>query len=814
MTPVVFLVTAFTAGILLSLSIGFASPGWGLGLGVVFLGIAGVFYWRGKRETPLFLLLSFVAFGFSWISWHRFSFPPSLEVFLNRHVQVKGVVKSSPVAYSNKIVFDLEDPIVELGEETWKGTASFRVICYLDPQKRGEGQEQGLLSLLPGDLVGLKGTLEVPSAALNPGAFDYRKYLEQKGICALVRTSQPPQLLVAGASPHFFLERFFAKLRLRVRSAIREVLPGSEGAFLEGILLGAKEGISAEDKEVFQKTGVMHLFAVSGLHLGFVLLFFLSLARWLHLGRFTTFLLTGLGVFSYAAVVGFPPSVLRAMIMGMLGTAAYLWRFRENPVNALALAALGILIMEPQAIFNPGFQLSFAATWGIICLAPSLGQKIRLPSGWREVVTIPLAAQLAVFPLIAHYFQLVPLLGLIANIIVVFLAGILVNLGLLGVILTFFHHLLGEPFFLVAGALCLVLEKILAFAAEIPGCFLLTAAPSWFFITCWYLLLLFFGWSVRAGIKVEFSHFTFSSPARRWILPSLLGLGLLGSLFVFGTPLQKGVLRVTFLSVGQGDSILIEAPNGSKMLVDGGGKLQFSSSSFDPGKEVVVPYLLRQGIRSLDLVVNSHPHEDHLGGLLAVLENLKVKAVAAPPLRHPTPLWLRWEALIREKGVPCYLIRAGDLLKIDPDLEIVVLHPPLSLLKGTASDLNNNSLVLHLSYGRVSFLLPGDLEREGITFLTGLCSENPSLRKMLQATVLKAPHHGSSTSFTPEFAAVVNPRFVVISVGSNPFGHPAPETVNFWRERGVQLLRTDEAGAVIFETDGERLFLRTTNHQS
>ncbi|HAA89630.1 MAG: ComE operon protein 3 [Thermoanaerobacterales bacterium 50_218] len=812
MSPVVLLVLAFAGGILLFFSSGFQSPGWGLVAGIVFLSLAGVCYWRGKRETPLFLFLSFVALGFGWMSLHQVSFPPALEEFLNHRVWVKGVVKSSPVAYSNKIVFDLGNPSIEMGGKTWKGTASFRVICYLDPERQSERQE--LLSLLPGDLVGLEGDFELPSAVLNPGAFDYREYLARKGICALLKTSQPPQLLVSGGSSQFFLKRFFAGLRFQVRKGIRNILPGSEGAFLEGILLGAKEGISAEDKEVFRKTGVMHLFAVSGLHLGFVLLFFLSLARRLHLGRFTTFLLTGFGVFSYAAVVGFPPSVLRAMIMGMLGTAAYLWRLQKNAFNALALAAFGILIIDPQALFDPGFQLSFAATWGIIYLAPPLGQRIHLPPGWREVVSIPLAAQLAVFPLTAHYFQLVPLLGLVANIIVVFLAGVLVNLGLLGIILTVFHHLLGEPFFLVAGVLSLVLQKILALIAGIPGCFLLTAAPSWPLITCWYLLLLLFGWGIREGTKVEFSHFTFSSPACRWVLPSLLGLGLLASAFVFGTPFQGRVLRVTFLSVGQGDSILIETPHGSKMLVDGGGKLEFSNSSFDPGQEIVVPYLLRRGIRSLDLVVNSHPHEDHLGGLLAVMENLKVKAVAAPPLRHPTPLWLRWEALIEEKEVPCYLLHAGDFLRIDPDLEVVALHPPSSLLKGTTSDVNNNSLVLHLRYGRVSFLLPGDLEREGITYLTGLCSENSSLRKTLQATVLKAPHHGSSTSFTPEFAAVVNPRFVVISVGSNPFGHPAPETVNFWRERGVQLLRTDEDGAVIFETDGEKLFLRTTSHRS
>ncbi len=835
MPPLVLITFAFGVGAALTHAGVFITTAGGLAAAFIFLAGAIFSYWRGRRETPLFLLLCFGFGGYTWAALHQAAvLPPELEPFLTHYVKIQGTIAGRPVIYANRAVFTVKDPSVALGREAWRGPAKVQIVYYFpvgrdavngppEVLQEGGGREGdesgkrekgavGIKKLLPGDRVMVQGRFDLPPKAGNPGDFDYRDYLARRGIVAQIKARSPPVVLESGRpGARDLLPRLFAAARLRVARGIDRFLPQDQASFLKGILLGAKEEITPEDRDVYRRTGVMHLFAVSGLHLGFVLFFFLSLAGLLRSGRGFTFFLAAAGLLSYAALIGFPPSAARASVMGLAGTAAYLWHRRKDLLASLALAAFVMLVFNPGALFEPGFQLSFAAAWGIIYLAGPLGLYLPLPRGWKEVVTVPLAAQLALLPLLALYFQQVPFLSLIANILVVPVAGLVVNLGLAGMILALLHQGLAGPFFIAAGALTLPVQGMLDLLARVPGGTLAAPAPSWLFVAAWFALLTLFGWSTRSGIEVSFPHFRFRAPARRWLLPSLLGLILAAFCLYWGPALggAPGLLRVTFLNVGQGDCILVETPGGGKMLVDGGGKPAFSSSSFDPGREVVVPYLARRGIRRLDLAVNSHPHEDHLGGLLAVFENVKVKEAVAPPVAHPTPLWLKFEALLEEKGIPLHRVRAGAALRLDPEVEMRVLHPPLRLLTGTRSDLNNNSLVLHIRYGKIAFLLAGDIEKEGMAALVAGVQEGGQTRELFPAAVLKAPHHGSTAGIDLEFARLVRPQVVVISVGPNPFGHPSPEFLKFWQEQKATVLRTDSRGAITFETDGKELFLKT-----
>ncbi|MDH7577233.1 MAG: DNA internalization-related competence protein ComEC/Rec2 [Bacillota bacterium] len=835
MAPLVLITVAYGAGIALAYTGIGVSPAVALAGALVFL-VATVWgSWRGKRETPFFLLFCFVFAGYAWAGLSRVAFPPELEPFLGHYVKLRGTIAERPVIYPNRIVFTLQEPTVELAGESRRGPGKIQAAFYFPagPDGRDEskgaplqevsGRQQGenglredegsrLEKLLPGDRVLFQGRLDLPPEAANPGDFNYREYLARRGIVARLEAQGLPVFLGSGEGDlQYLLRRSLSLVRQRVEKGIEEDLHPAQASFLMGVLLGAKEELTPDDREVYQRTGVMHLFAVSGLHLGFVLFFFLALARLLRFGRSSTLFLVAFGVLGYAALVGFPPSVTRAAVMGLTGTVAYLWPRRKSAPASLAFAALVILIFHPGSLFDAGFQLSFAATWGIIYLAGPLGDRLPLPPGWKGAVTVPLGAQLAVLPLLALYFQQIPFLSLVANILVVLLAGLVVNLGLAGMILTLLHQGLAGPFFLTAGALTLPIRGLLDIFAAVPGGTLAAPSPPWFLTAAWFTLLAIFNWSFRSGNEVSFPHFRFRPPARRWLIPSLVGLLLTGFLLVRGIDLSgtPGQLRVTFLNVGQGDAVLVETPGRRSLLVDGGGKPAFSQSSFDPGRQVVVPYLTRRGIRRLDLVVNSHPHEDHLGGLLAVCEKIQVGEVVAPPVKHPTPLWLKFEALLEERGIPLHRVSSGTTLHLDPKVRITFLHPPPSLLTGTRSDLNNNSLVMRLEYGRFGFLLTGDIEQEGMTALVEAVRRGSLSRELLQAVVLKAPHHGSATGIVLEFAALVRPQVVVISVGPNSFGHPSPETLRFWQEQKATVLRTDTDGAVIFETDGKRLILRT-----
>lgn len=817
MPPLVLITLAWGAGIALAYAgAGIPRPV-ALGGSFFFLIAAAWSFWRGRRETPLFLLCCFCSAGCAWAELNRVVLPPDLKSFLGHYVELQGTVAGRPVVYPDRAVFILRDPVVELGGEVRRPPIKIQAVFYPPASSGREGTPEAARpaslakKLLPGDRVMFRGRLDFPAGAANPGDFDYREYLARRGVLCRLEARDLPLVLGSGEKDfRCLLLRLAARARLRIERGIEEGLPDGQASFLKGVLLGAKEEITPEDQEVYRRTGVMHLFAVSGLHLGFVLFFFLALAGLLRLGRGFTFLLTASGLLGYAALVGFPSSVNRAAVMGLTGTAAHLWHRRKDMLASLALAAFVILLCNPGALLDPGFQLSFAATWGIFSLTAPLGAFLPLPRGWKEAVAIPLAAQLAVLPLTAFYFQQISLLGLVANILVVPLAGLVVNLGLAGMLLSLLHGSLGGPFFTAAGALALPVQGLLGVLAGAPGGALAVPAPPWCLTAAWFALLALFGWSLRAGSEVSFPHFRFRSPARRWLPLSLLGLVLTAFWLYWGPGLggAPGRLRVTFINVGQGDAVLLEMPNGRRLLVDGGGKPAFSRSSFDPGRHVVVPYLTRQGIRRLDLVVNSHPHEDHLGGLLAVLENLQVKEAAAPPVAHPTPLWLEFEALLEEKQIPLHRVRAGAVFHLDPRVEIAVIHPPSRLLAGTRSDLNNNSLVLHVKYGSIAFLLPGDIEQEGMAALEEAVRRGSLNRELLQAVVLKAPHHGSATSISQEFAGLVRPEVVVVCVGPNPFGHPAPEALRFWEKQKAKVMRTDLHGALTFETDGKRLLFR------
>lgn len=813
--PFVLLAAAFSAGLVVAYTELPGRPALGLAAAAVFGVIALVKFLRGVDKIPFFLFLSLFFLGWSWAGLSLVTLPDALNSFVGHHVILRGTLECPPVFYSNRAVFTLDDPGITCGTETWHGSVKIQAVFYYPDDLLGGRESQDLKRerellgvMLPGDRAAFKGRLDLPPQAGNPGEFDYRAYLARQGVVAQLKTFDIPVLDASGYDHRYLIKRFLAGLRFRIENGIESALPAEQAAFLKGLLLGAKEGMTLEDRETYQRTGVMHLFAVSGFNLAFVMVFLYSIASLLRLKPYASFLFISIGLWGYAALISFPPSVTRAAVMGTAGLAAYYWQQRQNLINSLALAAFVILLFDPTAVLDPGFQFSFAATWGIMYLAGSLSAYF--PQGVKgvgELVSATFAAQLAVFPLTALYFQQISVIGLIANLLAVPLAGIAVNLGLAGMLLTLFFSGSGSPFFIGAGALISPINFILSFLSEFPGGTLLVPAPSWWLVALWFVFLVVLGWSVR-GHVVIFPHFLFRAWPRRWFFPSLAGLVLTAVFIGWGQGCSpagsSSMLKVTFINVGQGDAILLEMPNGRRMLVDGGGKPAFSSSGFEPGSQIVVPYLVRNGIRGLDLVVNTHPHEDHLGGLPAVVKRLHVGCVCVSPVCPLSPAWSEPGKLLHRKKIPVHELQRGASLQLDPRVEIRVINPPARLYKGTRSDLNNNSVVLYVRYASVAFLLTGDIEQEAIDDLVASSEKN-----RLRALVLKAPHHGSSASISPAFADLVRPRFVVISVGPNSFGHPAPETLKFWREKGAVILRTDESGAIVFETDGRKLFLKT-----
>jgi len=261
----------------------------------------------------------------------------------------------------------------------------------------------------------------------------------------------------------------------------------------------------------------------------------------------------------------------------------------------------------------------------------------------------------------------------------------------------------------------------------------------------------------------------------------------------------RQTLTVLFVDVGQGDCIIIHSPGGRSLLIDGGGRRGSSTAPAEVGRWIIVPALYRQGIRRLDGIIATHPHDDHVGGLDEVIAQVPVEMVLDSGQPHPTPSYERLLGQVKARNVPFFRARPGQVFNLGAGVRAEVLHPSPPFLQGTGDDLNNNSIVVRLTYGQVSFLFTGDLQQEGEE---ALLADFPDLA----STVLKVAHHGSVDATSEEFLRAVRPAWAVISVGRrNPFGHPHEELLARLNSMRIRVFRTDIMGTIVMSTDGRRL---------
>ena len=665
---------------------------------------------------------------------------------------------------------------------------------------------------LRSDRIVFSSRLRRPRNFANPRGFDYVRWLAFQEIYVTGYVSKEKGLVRLGAPANNSWLRKIDAARNKIRNVIDDSVPPPSSFFLRALLLGERGIVPDDIEESFSRTGTAHLLAISGLHVGIVAAFFYFLFR--RLLSFSERLLLTVNVpklsallalvpiFFYALLAGAGVSVQRAFIMAAAYIIALLLDRGKNFYHAIALAALAILIMQPPALMGASFQLSFAAVLGIVFFAPKiisiLPQKDELlqkldPPWWRNskqkliaFLAVTFSASLATGPLVAYHFNLVSISGLPANLLIVPLAGFLVVLlGLLGVLLIPFSSFWAGFVFHLAGSLSGFAIKAVAFLADLPGTGFLVSPPSLAGMLFFYLLLLsltlwkFYAW-----------------PKKIILVPLLLLVVNAGYHHLRNSP--QG-LEVTFIDVGQGDSVLVRFPQGETMLVDGGG---FSNQSFDVGKNIVAPFLLQQRIRRIDYLVLSHPHPDHYGGLQYVAENFFVGEfwTNGDRLTHPRFKELE-KALAKNKAAVRKLDNSGPSLMIQ-GVKVDIIHPPpvyAPSLYSRDALLNDRSLVIKLSYGETSILLTGDI----------LSSAEKSLLSSSQdisATALKLAHHGSAGSNSLAFIKAVHPQIAICSAGFyNPFNLPHPRIIKRLEEQGCEVYRTDLDGAVTLISNGKQI---------
>jgi competence protein ComEC len=489
--------------------------------------------------------------------------------------------------------------------------------------------------------------------------------------------------------------------------------------------------------------------------------------------------------------------------------ALYLGRPTEARTS-LVFSAVLMTALNPTTLWDVGFQLSFAATAGLVLLSSPLeraaGRWLAALAGPRharralgllsEALLVTLAAQIATDPLIVYHFGRLSLVSLLTNMLILPVQPLVMLTGGLAAL---------------AGLLWLPAGHVLGWLAWLPLAWTVeavrwTAGLPFASLTLghfspWLLAALYAGlaaglWlATRAGSGDDAQPPLPAStgPKLRGSTQAMVGGSaaaiILAGLAIAGLP--DGCLHVAFLDVGQGDAIFVTTSRGQQILIDGGP----GPSAVLAGMGSAMPFW----DRSLDAVVNTHPDDDHLAGLLAVLERYQVGQVIVTDVGASTPLYAAWQKALAGEGATVTQARAGMRLALGDGVEVEVLHPGAVPAGDTAND---HSVVLRLTDGRVSFLLTGDIE-------AGVEQELVASGRPLAATVLKVAHHGSITSSTPAWLAAVKPQVAVISVGTdNRFGHPSPEVLQRYAMLGIPVLRTDQVGGVEFVTDGEKLWVK------
>ena len=772
---------------------------------VVLFCLVGSIVTRHRRRYLCYGLLHLAVFAGGMLRLETASHSPIPSHFYDQPISFSGTTTYQP----------------ERGEawDACYATGELRLLS--DPTQQVSAKFlirfQKLVPLRYGRDLTLTGVLRQPQGRRNPGGFDYRAYLARQDVVGIIDAKG---LLRIGEQGGFLPLRWIEALRIRTERVIDDIYtesatvePSLHAQLLKGILLGKRSDLPTETLDIFRNSGTFHVLAVSGLHVGLVAMFCYFGFGCFRLPQKVLCLLTILAVLIYASLIGFRPSVFRASLMAILFLFATLIDRDADLFNLLAFAALVLLFLNPQQVWDVGFQLSFVAVVSIVYFVPKMEQPLRrlweneddsvsVLTRFRNAAVkwivlsylVTLAAQIGTTPLTAHHFFRCYPLGFIVGPFAVGLVSLIVAVGMVSVCLGFIYLPFAKLIALLNHAIISVFLALIGMFGQAWGVVKLATPTFGIFL-------------LYVGLFLGIAHWRYVY--KRWRVASLIGMSIF-AIWIWDTAFhERGkLLEVVTLDVGQGDAAFVRFPDDRTLLIDGGIQRSYYDAKkqrlvdYDVGKRVIEPYLDSQGVRKLDMVVLTHPDVDHGGGLGHILENFdvgRVLGISDMPLDSQTHQ--RLHTIVNANNIPYAFPFAGKI-EFTPTATLNLLHPidaaSVNLLD---QDKNDDSLVIKLTYREVDILFTGDIGKQAEARLVASGQD-------LRSEILKVPHHGSRTSSSAQFIDAVQPRYAIFSLGqSSQYQFPHLDVVARYRTRGCVQIRTDEFGAIILRTDGKRCWV-------
>lgn len=719
---------------------------------ILLTGITGIVFWKIiKKKKIVIIAICIVPCFLSCQQTNNLNNKYNKIYKLdNENIAITGIVCSQikETDYKYSVNIKLENKL--------------KLTIYID-------KKENVSKLEYGNKISVTGTYKKPTEKRNYKGYDYMKYLKTKKICGSLMVDGEVKLVkTKKINPIFTI---INKLSLIFKQNLKKLLPEQEAELEQGILLGDTSDIESDIKDDFRECNLSHMLAVSGAHLSYLVLGINTVLSKKAFGIRRRKILSIIFILIFMVIVNMSPSVVRAGISTIIAIFATLIYREQDTYTTISIALLLTLLNNPFAIFDVGLQLSYLATLSIIIFYSKFTQKQfnnKVKKYLYESAMLTLSANILILPITIYEFNTIPINLIISNLLAGPLLGICIILGMFTVILS---------------TVCFPISKLIAFPLQIILKILIKI--------------------IELISKIPFGNYTVKTP---WFIVVFLTYAIIDTLIYNKKKITKiltmvtliifivmqvcafinidGKLKIYFIDVGQGDSMLVKTVNGKNILIDGGGS---KNPDYDIGEKILVPYLLDRRIKTLDYVIISHFDEDHATGVAQILGKIDVSSIILTRQLEENDIYRHILSIAKEKKIKLIYVKEGDVLKIG-GIKISIIHPENKLMIN--NPMNNNSIVCKVEYNSFSMLLTGDIEME---------AEELILRKNinLKADVLKVAHHGSKTSTTGEFLKAINPKVALIGVGkNNNFGHPSNEVIQRLKENGTRIYRTDENGEI------------------